>query len=257
MINYVDVIGLGGTGSNLLPNLVRLMSYHDMFAPDCELNLIDGDKIEDKNLERAFKKEGVGQPKVEWCRYEANKIVQESDKSVLVYSISRYINKDEYLGLLADRPQDSKSICIATVDNDDTRRQLVEAIDEANQWVMFISPGNEEYTGQVVSWLKDKDKNVGFNPLKQYDQWVEADPSLNPGSCAYEAQSFPQLLTTNMLAAVHTLTNIQLLIDSGYFRPYIEFNLLKTYTKSADPLLAIELQPTTEETENVNESISV
>lgn len=244
MINYVDIIGLGGTGSNLISNLTRLICYHPFFDKNTVITLIDGDLVEDKNLERAFSKSWVGESKADWCSHIAKSIVRESNTQVSVFGLSTYINKAEYLDILQNRESTSKTLCLATVDNDDTRKQLVEAIDEAKQWVMFMSPGNGEYTGQVVSWLKNKNENVGFNPLKQYDQWVEADPSLNPGSCAYKAQSFPQLLTTNMLAAAYTLTNIQLLIDSGYFRPFIEFDLLKTYTKSSDPLLAIDISTT-------------
>ena len=245
-INYVDIIGLGGTGSNLISNLTRLICYHSMFSDNTVVTLIDGDLVEEKNLERAFSKSWVGQSKADWCRYTAKSIVREAESNVQIYSVSNYIDKDEYFDLINSRSDNSKTLCLATVDNDDTRKQLVEAIESSNKWVMFMSPGNGEYTGQVVSWLKEGDKEVGFNPLKQYDQWLEADPSLNPGSCAYQAQDSPQLLTTNMLAAAHTLTNIQLLIDSGYFRPFIEFNLLKTYTKSSDPLLAIELRQTQE-----------
>ena len=48
----VKVVGTGGIGLSLLPNLCRYLNYSGDKFPSVELSLIDGDHFEERNRER-------------------------------------------------------------------------------------------------------------------------------------------------------------------------------------------------------------
>lgn len=219
MITHVDVIGLGGTGSKLIEDLVRLLLNSPKINKKVTINLVDGDEIESKNIERAFSSEGVGDYKVNHIKQTLINSFKEQieERQFRLITTPSYINKEDYEILLEGRGRRSKTLCIAAVDNDDTRRQLIEAIDNQERWVMFMSPGNEETTGQVISWLKERKTFKGKHPFELYPQLKETKPSLNPGSCNYMAQSFPQLAITNMTAANETLNQVYRMLEGVYF----------------------------------------
>lgn len=229
MFQHVDLIGLGGTGSKLVTDLVRLLLFSSNIEKGLTLNLFDGDIIEPKNLTRAFNNSGVTQAKVEHIKNEliAQFDDQLAEKEFNIDAYPKYIDKAFYSNVLENRSRRSKTLCIAAVDNDDTRKQLLQAIEEKDRWVMFVSPGNEESYGQVISWLKEGKTATEYSPLKLYPQLEEADPKYNPGSCAYQATSAPQLLTTNMMAATETLNQVSLMLLTGLYYDYVGFDNYK------------------------------
>jgi len=246
MFTHVDIIGLGGTGSNLITNLIRLFLYNESIPNNLEINLIDGDIIEDKNIERGFENEGVSKYKVEYIK---DKIIEQFEKEIIkknfsINTINNYIKKNDYYMLLNTRSgRRSKTLCIAAVDNDHARKEIIEAIESQNKWVLFMSPGNAELDGQVISWLKDKNQEITPSPLKLYPQLVNANPSLNPGSCSYNSVNAPQLLATNMMAASATLAQVtQVLLDKSFMN-YVGFNLIGKRTPTGT-LIKIKEIPT-------------
>lgn len=221
---YIDIIGLGGTGSQLIENLIRFCLYSDKVEKGLTITLIDGDLIEDKNLARGFFAKGVGQFKTEFIRSYLVDIYgsELENKNILIDSNTNYIGKNLYLEMLSER-EEGPTIAVVCVDNDDSRREIIEAIDETDLDIIYISPGNDDIKGQVTCWAP----GINYHPKEQYGQLKDTDPSLNPGTCAYESVSSPQLLATNMMAACVTLAQISFIIEDKAFREFQGFNILE------------------------------
>jgi molybdopterin/thiamine biosynthesis adenylyltransferase len=222
---HIDIIGLGGTGSQLIENLVRFCLYSDKVEEGLTITLVDGDLIEDKNLARGFFSKGVGQFKTEFIRSYLVDIYgsELEDKNILIDSNTSYIGKNLYLEMLSEREEEGTTLAVLCVDNDDSRREIIEAIDASDLDIIYISPGNDKIKRQVTCWAP----GINYHPKEQYQQLNDTDPTLNPGTCAYESVSSPQLLVTNMMAACVTLAQISFIIEENAFREFQGFNILE------------------------------
>lgn len=205
------IIGAGGNGGYLIPNLLRQISLQNRFLkienkPGHTITIIDADSVEDKNLTRQnFLPRDVGHNKAEVManRYgmafglEVNYIPEYLDGAKML---------KEIIGGSGNIP-----IVVGAVDNNKTRAIVYEVFKE-KKGMFWLDAGNEEWAGQVV---------VGYNAGKAvdksnkephlfnlpsvadiYPEILEATDKLpHELSCAERAVSNPQNIQTNQNAA--------------------------------------------------------
>lgn len=211
--SHFFVIGVGGTGGHLAAPLARLIAHHPN-TQGASLTFIDGDSFEEKNLNRQI----VGQAQLnlnkaramkDFCAYQG-----------LTENISYrddFITASTFIPLLRDA---ERPVVICSVDNDATRKAIINAIESTRQdkEFFYITPGNsdgiEDVRGQTLWWGRIDDTNVGMNPTLAYPNIERPQDSIpHKGSCALEAPSRPQLISANFFAASMTLMVIQNLLD--------------------------------------------
>lgn len=144
----VYVIGVGGTGSSLVPLLTRMLD-------DSKFVLFDGDIVEDKNISRqVYQSFNLGENKAVALARKLN-----SNFSNEHYYFDKYIESEydlsSFLGL---RRYEEKMIIIGCVDNNATRKIIETFYDKvADDKCIYIDAGNEDTYGNVfVSTKKNK-----------------------------------------------------------------------------------------------------
>ncbi len=149
----IIICGCGGTGSNLAPMLSRMLKNETFI-------LIDGDLVEDKNIERqTFQKFDVGSNK---ARALAKKLNSNFPNKHLY--IDKYIEtKEDVLKLITDETTgellepNQKFIICGCVDNNASRLILEDLykniqllLEDFESNVHYIDSGNEENFGTVL-----------------------------------------------------------------------------------------------------------
>ena len=190
--NCVAIVGTGGTGGNLVPLVSRMLSATYL---DTTLLLIDGDRVEDKNLKRQpFTKKDVGMKKSRALvmkvgatydckvRYSDNFILSVSDLDVLL---------DEYVC----------PIVVGCVDNHKARKVLHEWFDKTGDCV-YIDVANEDSWGDCFVSFKILDKKLFKTRGDMFPEvLLESNRSVIEMSCEETANESPQQLKTNSMAA--------------------------------------------------------
>jgi hypothetical protein len=119
---------------------------------------------------------------------------------------------------------------ISAVDNRISRvAQLKSLIDRPDEYdFLFISPGNFEEHGQVISYARLNGKYIGDDPL---DGWwtpevLAKDKEQIPvkGHCYQQAEYMVQLINTNLTGAVVTLNVIDAFVRKNVLQSYVIFN---------------------------------
>lgn len=217
-IDSVYLVGCGGTGAILAPLLARLLQYHDAFADDGKITLVDADKYEEHNAKRQpVSGEHAGSFK---CIHLLNLCVQQGLPAEMF--VTRALYADEaWVSHNAKQSQDQ--LWIAAVDNDATRYAMVKGLAAAQGRLLFVTPGNAEATadnapirGQIMWYGFDdpKDLLIGMNPMHHspnFDNPRDVIPRI--GSCTENAPSNPQLISCNAMAAALTLSLINDYLD--------------------------------------------
>jgi hypothetical protein len=205
------VVGAGGTGGWLIPQLARLLAYSDHTLPF--LTVVDGDSFEPHNQTRQICGEAqMGQ----------NKAAAISEQCALqglnsVIPVDLYATRVDFVNLM--RGQDA--LLVLAVDNDATRLAAIEACELHQKDFFFITPGNSgandpaaAIKGQVSWYGRLGGNDYGLNPALAFPNIESPQDSIpRVGSCATQAPSAPQLLSANAMAASLTLTVIQNLLD--------------------------------------------
>ncbi len=210
------VIGSGGTGGFLIPNLIRLCSFTSLSIKPHEVTIVDGDVVEEKNVRRQnFINADLGKNKAEVL---AERYAYAFGMEVNAYP--SYIENEQELRKIIGNTRAFPVVC-GCVDNNKTR-QLIHKLFRANGYtrsgcnMLWIDAGNEEWTGQVV---------VGYNypgkPMKDYaeagvphnfylppvtqlypDILQDTEAKFNSElSCDERAVSAPQTINANLTAA--------------------------------------------------------
>ncbi len=207
------LIGCGGTGSWLAEGLIRLLAYHENGTR--EVVLIDGDKFEEKNLERQmFDPKLVGMNK---AKATAKRLTGLCKPKI----IESYMNKENFIAEMMSIKGfcESFPLVILAVDNHASRKALITAMDEMPiQHFCVITPGNELDFGRTGVYLKMHGAAVTGNPVEMYPDIKDPQDRI-PGGCQEKAPSTPQLIGANAGAAVLTLWTIQAMLDG---RPWYE-----------------------------------
>lgn len=192
-IRRVFVIGAGGNGSHLVPNLARLVSS---LGRDIEIILLDGDKVEEKNLIRQhFISTDVGTNKAEALarRYA-------SAFNVNMGHLPEYLTSSNISDTLGRQVQGR--LVITCTDNLKSRKLVSE---QSN--ITWIDLGNEETSGQVSfshifhrsAWRDIEVTDRGIFPIPHvfelfpdYSERALKEKSIEELSCAEIAEQSPE-----------------------------------------------------------------
>lgn len=189
-VKQVYIIGCGGVASWLLPVLIKLMVSVE--TPPI-ITLVDGDKLEEKNLDRQlFDPSQIGQFKADalHARYKAE--------------YPKLVSKPAYLAEGADWLEDH-ALYFGCADNHTARRNILTAIDNIGGKAII---GGNEYTDSEAYFYEPSFKDTGLDPRVYYPELLTntADDPTRPTSCQGEAAiSTPQLVLANSSAANHML----------------------------------------------------
>lgn len=212
LITRTLVIGAGGSGGQLIPSLARLLAYHTNASG--AVVIADGDAFEDKNQSRQL----CGPDQL--GRNKADVLAEHCNKQGLdcVSAIPDYLDRPALRRLLL---KGSMPLVVSTVDNDATRKAVIDVLGERNGDWFHVTTGNADASdGQArisssTHWHGVIDgKPVGLNPALLYSNIEHpSDQIPKQGSCALLAPSAPQLISANALSAAMALLVIQNLLD--------------------------------------------
>lgn len=217
------VIGAGGTGGYLIPNLTRQLSIANANKTGLKhkITIVDGDVVERKNLIRQnFVESDIDKNKAEvMAKRYGRAFTQE------VSYVESYLNDPEHFQRMINDSLNSEVnhskqhvVIIDCTDNNKTRllmKTTAQALKRTKN-VVFLSSGNEEKAGQVVCSFKLRDRGAANisngQGLRQdvcastpdfFDVFpdTEIDKLPEEVSCAENAISAPQNIATNMTAA--------------------------------------------------------
>ena len=219
------IIGAGGTGGYLIPNLVRQVALSNQLRKKQDallhtITVIDGDDLESKNLIRQnFVMADIGKNKAEVMAQRYGRAFQQNVNYVKEY-LSTPARFEELINNTLDgnRPIAKQHVVIIDcTDNNKTRLMMKSTVADTNYNAVLLSSGNEEFAGQVVCSFRprqprriDWDKNHSLQNHVwdiQTPDFFEMFPNTPidkmPGelSCAEASVSSPQNIYTNMTAA--------------------------------------------------------
>ena len=199
------VVGVGGTGGHLVPNLFRLAySLANKKEQQRIINIIlaDGDRVEKKNLFRQnFIEKDLDQNKAEILskRYGAAYGVETS-------YIPDYIENEDIILEILKQTKEEKflPILISCVDNNSSRQMFHRVFQKLDE-IFYIDSGNGEFTGQVVCGYKRKGEVVLPPVGELYPDMLEVnaeeDKFRSEQSCGAVIVSSPQNMMANVMAA--------------------------------------------------------
>jgi PRTRC genetic system ThiF family protein len=241
-IQNVLVIGCGGTGSYVIPNLVRLLL--NSRQPVC-LTLADADTVEPKNLIRQnFIKSDVGKNKAEALarRYSTAFGTQiqflpqylESANSIKTALRNAQVNNINY--------GNSTPLIISCVDNIKARKFMVEALQlYYPNGGYIIDCGNEDVAGQVlltcITSAMEPSTGVYRTPhlFEVFPELVErakTDKLASELSCAEMAESSNQFGFVNLNAATFALNFVYDLLSGNPISTYmVEFSIKNKFSQ--------------------------
>lgn len=212
----IVMLGAGGTGAHIAPNLYRLLYALTTPATDGEsprnvrFIIADGDSVEPKNLVRQhFSHAELGLNK---ARAVAERYAEAF--GMRPEYIPDFIEDKERLRALVEPEQiriaekngtvivPELVILIGAVDNNKSRRLCHEVFTKARD-LIYIDSGNGEFSGQVVCGVRrggrTRQKPVG---ALYPDVLEETDKFPTELSCAEASVSAPQAITANLTAAM-------------------------------------------------------
>ena len=196
----VLIVGAGGIGSNLFEALCLLLLYHPSGTPT--IRIADGDIFEEKNLARQlFPVEYVGENK---ARVLAQKMW---DRIPSISYYDQYINNSNVSEVFAYLPD--PILVIMCVDNDATRRLLLDYLAEYKQDYHWISAANGLSAVSCHYFTPD---GTYAHPLERYSNLREPTDRV-PGGCGEIIQSHPQIIGANFMAASSALSMVTNLLD--------------------------------------------
>lgn len=229
MINKIDrvyLLGVGGIGTSLAEPLCKLLTYHKNGTLD--ITLIDGDAFElnkkvakdNISLETSGNMTDMGNitrqlfnPEHEGLNKAQATCLRLSYMPHIKY-VPEYINKQSFTQLLLeDNGLQYTNLVISAVDNEATRKEVIEALDElTNLNFIYINSGNSLDTAHFSIWARLNNVYKFSNPLLRYANL--ANPSdVVPGRCSVQEASTPQLISANAAAANLVLMSIQNILD--------------------------------------------
>ena len=222
----VTVVGVGGTGSFLIPKLARLNIALKAFGHlGLYVTVFDDKKVSTSNPVRQLHSPvDIGKDKAE----------------VLISRINRYYGLDWKANnfLFRESPKYSTNVIISCVDNVEARKVIKKAFKDKNiyqgrrdegQKLYWIDVGNEKDTGQIVISSSDimqpeeiPDGIMAHAKLFTIFDLFDVKASKNVPSCSVEESLSKQGLYINDLMAIYTAEIFRRLL----FDFYIDFNVL-------------------------------
>lgn len=182
------VVGAGGNGGYLLPNLARQVGLSNKKRKLENRNLdsilvIDRDKVEPKNLIRQnFIDRDINKNKAEVLSQRYSRAF-DTDISYLPEYIEHPFQLLHIMKTFGgERNRDSFiPVLIGTVDNNKTRKIMYDAFKMYDRSAFLIDAGNEEYVGQVsIGFKSNKNSHLVDNTyIEKYNVSLEKAKKYN------------------------------------------------------------------------------
>lgn len=217
----IIVVGAGGTGGNLIKELGRFLRFWNKnegeVSKDWRLTIVDGDKVEEKNLARQpFGDFDEQQPKAFCLKEGLVDCLGLPDASVSAYC--RYIDtENDLLEAIHEEHIQGRDgeidVLIGCVDNHRARQVMHNFFYESSSCV-YIDAANEFDYGEICVGVRLSGKNIA--PPRAYyfpEVLTDKSPSASETSCGVVNVSAPQHMVTNLLSAVHTLSIVTKLLQ--------------------------------------------
>jgi molybdopterin/thiamine biosynthesis adenylyltransferase len=210
----------------LLPNLHRYLSAHHR-GGDWMLYIIDGDVVEEKNLDRQSFAPG------DVTATKASASAAKLRDTEHVKSYSEYLGEENMARFIKDA--DTVLIC---VDNMTVRKRIEEhvlTLDNAT----VINGGNEKYDGSVQLWVREKGRNLTPRLSYLHPEVKVAEGADRAAMTCAQAAALPggeQTIIANLQSATWMLTALWR-AHQGLFRTIEETGLDRTWTElQFDPI---------------------
>lgn len=191
---HLICIGAGGTGGNVIKETIPLLLNHKRLS----LTIVDGDRVEDKNLVRqAFGKSDILQNKAQVL---AEKIIRQyPDLEARIHYVDSYIDSVEDIVQLETS---SYPVLIGAVDNHRARQVFVQWFNQITDGVWIDSANEFEY-GEVVVSIRYGSRTL--SPLRSDifpEVFTDHSPSASEASCQVINEVAPQHQVTNLVAGM-------------------------------------------------------
>lgn len=140
----IFIIGVGGTGSYLLPVLMRYLASRTDVNENLYIKIVDGDKYDEGNVSRQeFAHSRIGRNKAE----VQAEVYGKKFPNLKIQSVSEYLGASN-IEMIGDG-----AVVFCCVDNHFCRNLLSKHCQTMNN-VILISGGNEKTDGNVQSYFK-------------------------------------------------------------------------------------------------------
>jgi hypothetical protein len=211
-LDHTLVIGAGGSGGQLIPSLARLLAYHPKAR--ASLTVADGDAFEEHNQTRQL----CGPSQLGRNKAEAMAELCAAQGLDFVQACPKFLDKN---GIRQQLHKLDRVLVISTVDNDATRKAVIDVLSErSGDWFHCTTGNADDSDGQQrisssTHWHGVIDgEAVGLSPALLFPNIAEpSDVIPKQGSCALAAPSSPQLISANALAATMALLVVQNALD--------------------------------------------
>jgi PRTRC genetic system ThiF family protein len=229
----IIVIGCGGTGGHLIPNLARFIGVIKSALP-MNLILADGDVVENKNLTRQnFVTGDLGRNKAAVMASRYSRAF-----GFAITAITKDIEKISDIYEACSEIYYEPTLIIGCVDNNASRKVI-------NEWFVsdggdrrgrfWIDSGNEETTGQVVCGFSGQSQTQSIctpNVFEVFPEMIVDDAKFNSElSCADRAQSAPQNMQTNVTAATIIMNYVQKIMRRQIINSHgVDFSIENVYS---------------------------
>lgn len=210
-------LGTGGTGGYFLEIFSKaLMGGHSKIRA---LYMMDGDRVEKKNLERqAFLEEDIGEYKASVLASVLNDQYRLNWKAYPEYLIS--INKLEEL--FTTNNSSVVPVIIGCVDNHGARLVMEEFFKTHDNCIYFDS-ANEMYSGEIIYSYKLNGRQLSPLRSEVFPDILKGDTrNVTEISCEELNNSSPQHIYTNMRAGLSLAEALTFLLEDKVY-PGMEF----------------------------------
>lgn len=212
-ISSIVIVGVGGTGSFLLTQLMRFLNSRSDVNKGFEIIIVDGDKYEESNVGRQeFAHSRMGKNKAD----VQTEVYSKKFPELRITSIPNYIGEENVKDIVR-----TNSIVFCCVDNHVCRRLLSERCQQLDD-VLFISGGNEEFDGNVQAYFRCLGEALNFPIEKRHPEIMNTEDGDRSQMSCEELSQLPsggQFILTN--AMVGTLM-VQLMYAYEHGTPNIE-----------------------------------
>lgn len=227
LLYNICVVGCGGTGSYVLTGLCRFLSIFQVGKEETivRVTIVDGDRVEEKNLDRqAFITDDIGSFKAV-CFKEA---IRECFPNVSVKAYPEYlvdvkrlteIMDGEYAEVkaLSYKKTSRIDILVGCVDNHRARQVMLKYFRKTRD-IFWIDSANEYEKGEVVTGIKAKGKVLSPDRTFYFPEVARSrEKRADQISCTAVNASSPQHILTNQLAAQVTLSKIVPILEKSPF----------------------------------------
>lgn len=221
-------VGAGGTGGNFTKELPHIM----LGKENVFLLIIDGDRVEEKNLKR----QPYGEQDIQQNKADILCADLKTDYPMLserIFSYPRYLDTagDLSEAVMSCGENYDHVLLVGGVDNHAARR-VMESFHNLYDSSVYIDAANEWSEGQTIISVRMDGKEI--SPVRSFyypDVLTDASPSASERSCGEINESSPQHICTNLCSAQMILSVVEPLIMDGkvhggivYFDTFSQFS---------------------------------